>query len=130
MSNKKRLIEQIKATMQQLPKAIPVIFQRGHLPIGSDPDKHAESAMTETQRAELREREAKTRRQAKPGKQAKNEPEPAPEAKEDEGWVYSHQTEYDQYGAPQTSSDDIYAEMRNRLAQDFARQMFGNQRRY
>jgi hypothetical protein len=132
--NKKKLIESIQAAMKELPKAIPVIFQRGHLPIGSDPDQHAEASMTETQRAELREREAKARRQAKPGKQPKNEPQVQPEAKQEASepeWWYEHASEYDQNGCRMSeTSNDVYQQMRDRLAQDFSRHMRNQQRPY
>jgi hypothetical protein len=130
--NKKKLIESIRAVMNELPVTIPVIFQRGHLPIGADPDKHAEAGMTETQRAELKEKEDQAAKKNKGRKGQENEPQAQPkQAAPEPEWWYEHSSEYDQNGCRMSeTSSDVYQSMRDRLAQDFARQMFGNQRLY
>jgi hypothetical protein len=102
------------------------------LPIGSDPDKHAEAGMTETQRAALREREAKDAKKNKGRKEPENasQVQPKQEAPEPEWW-YSHASEYDQNGCRMSeTSNDVYQRMRDRLAADFSRHMRNQQRPY
>jgi hypothetical protein len=129
---KKSRINELSELIAAPVAKIKLVFQSISKPLGSDPDEYVTSQMSAEQRAELKEKQDQDAKKNKGRKGQESEPQAQPKQEpEDEPWVYSHQTEYDQYGAPiEGSTDDIYARMRNDLARDFARSMFGSQRPY
>jgi hypothetical protein len=111
---------------------IKLVFQSISKPLGSDPDEHVLSQMSAEQRAELKEKQdqdAKKNRGRKEPENASQE-QPKREAPEPEWW-YEHASEYDQNGCRTSdTSNDVYQQMRDRLAADFSRHMRNQQRPY
>jgi hypothetical protein len=130
---KKSRINELSELIAAPVAKIKLVFQSISKPLGSDPDEYVTSQMSAEQRAELKEKQDQDAKKNKGRKEPENasqvQPAPKPEASEPEWW-YEHSSEYDQNGCRTSeTSNDVYQQMRDRLAQDFARQM-RNQRPY